>query len=231
MEINVIGRKEDWGTRPQLTPEDHFYFYELPDFGKSPAKLFRFFRKIKKCMVLYWIVDDKTEKKLRLLPLSLLLPLIRLVIKKPGGPSIVVEDDFGTALRNLSDILVSKDNDYLRTIKDAYFLAECGHPSLIYKEKKQKERIDWLKKNVSGRVLEIGCSTGFVLNYVGGGVGVDVDKLRLEYAKKTYPQSHFVFADAAEMKFLDEEFDTVMIPDILEHVEKDHASRIVKELR
>jgi SAM-dependent methyltransferase len=229
MEINVIGRKEDWGLKPQLTEEDHVYFHELPNFGANPVEIFKFFRKVKKCMVLYWIVDQGTEKKLKPLPAWLLRPAIRTVVKKPGGPSIVIEDRFGTALKRLGDISVTSDEDYLNVMKEAYFLGECGHPSIIYKEKKQKQRIDWLKENVTGRVLEIGCSTGFVLNYVGGGVGVDVDKLRLEYAKKTYPQSQFSFADAAKMSFTDKEFDTVMIPDILEHVEMTHAALIVKE--
>lgn len=229
MEINVIGRKEDWGSRPQLTQEDRVHFHDLPNLSKNPINLFKFFRKIKKCMVLYWIVDEATEKKLNVLPSSVLFPAIRTIIKKPGGPAIVIEDAFGTRLGRLGDIVLSKNDDYLKNIKDAYFLGECGHPSIIYKEKKQKQRIDWLKKNVSGRVLEIGCSTGFVLNYVGGGVGVDIDQLRLEYAKKTYPRCQFLYADAAKMNFADQEFDTVMIPDILEHVEMEHAARIVKE--
>lgn len=35
----------------------------------------------------------------------------------------------------------------------------CGHSGQIYEEKRQKERIDWLKNNKEGTILEIGCST------------------------------------------------------------------------
>ncbi len=230
MEINVIGSKENWVNRPKLMEEDNVYFHDLPSLGSKPIELFKFFRKVKKCMILYWVVDNTTEKKLKPLPSSLLYPMIRTVVKKPGGPSIVVEDAQGqSSLSKIADISVINSQDYLDSIKAAYFLSECGHPSSIYKEKRQRERINWLRENASGKILEIGCSTGFVLEYVGGGTGLDLDDLRLEYARKKYPQCTFVSGDAAKMDFKDGEFDTVMIPDILEHVELPHAKKIVKE--
>ena len=77
--------------------------------------------------------------------------------------------------------------------------------------------------------MEIGCATGFVLNYVGGGTGVDLDGLRLVLARTSYKDSTFVRADGAHLPFRDDAFDTVMIPEILEHVEMEKAQVIVNE--
>ena len=231
MEMNVIGGSpKDWTGRAKLMDDDRQYFFDMPRMTLHPLQWVRFFRKVKKCMILYWMVDPDTDGKLPPIPKYLALPLIRAVIKKPGGPAIVIEDPSGKSpLRKLADIVTLDRSDYVDVVKRAYFLAECGHPNSIYREPMQKERIQWLKSQRVGSTLEIGCSTGFVLNYVGGGVGVDIDELRLEYARKTYPESRFLKTDAAQMSFADSEFDTVMIPDILEHVEYDHARRIVKE--
>jgi hypothetical protein len=229
MEINVIGNKERWGDRPKLMDDDHVYFHDLPDLTKNPLHLVKFFRNVKKSMVLYWLIDDDTTTKLPTLPGRLLNKVIRTIIKKPGGPAIIIERLKASPLESVADIVVASSKHHSQTIKEAYFLAECGHPSIIYKEKKQRERIDWLKDNSDGRILEIGCSTGFVLNYVGGGTGADLDPLRLEYASLKYPKNKFLQLDAAKMPFKDKEFDTVMIPDILEHVEFEHAKKIVKE--
>lgn len=229
--MNVIGgTPAAFSGRPKLMEDDRQYFYDLPELGLHPLKWVRFFRKAKKCMILYWMVDERTDSKLPPLPKALVLPLIRAVIKRPGGPAIVVEDPSGkSAVRGLADLVTRDRSEYADVVKKAYFIAECGHPSAIYREPMQRERIEWLKSQAAGKVLEIGCSTGFVLNYVGGGVGVDIDELRLEYARARYPRSSFLKADAAAMTFADGEFDTVMIPDILEHVEYEHARRIVRE--
>ena len=181
-------------------------------------------------MILYWVFDERSETAVPFFLRFILAPFIRLIIKKPGGPSIVIQSPKPTGMaKKLADIYETEGRTHKEIIKEAYFLAECGHPNIIYREPMQRERIEWLKQNIRGSLLEIGCSTGFVLNYVGGGVGVDVDELRLEYARRTYPGSKFLLADAAKLPFMDKEFDTVMIPDILEHVEQEHAQKIINE--
>jgi SAM-dependent methyltransferase len=231
MEINVIGRKGEGWNHPKLMDDDRVHFHELPDFGLNFVDFYKFLRRTKKCMVLYWRVDEETTKKLPPIPRPVLKVLARTILKKPGGPAIVIEDTTGkNRYASVGDLTFnSKNEDYLGMIRKAYFLAECGHPSSIYKEPKQRERISWLKKQADNKVLEIGCSTGYVLNYIGGGTGVDVDEIRLQYAQEKYPQSKFLKMDAAKMPFEDCEFDTVMIPDILEHVEMPHAQKIVDE--
>ena len=113
--------------------------------------------------------------------------------------------------------------------KKAFFMNECGHPSWIYNQRNQRERINWLKQKSTGKKLEIGCATGYITNYIGGGVGVDLDKDRLQLAASKYKNSRFVFADASIMPFKNKEFDTVLIPESLEHVPLEKAKEIIKE--
>ena len=230
MEINVIGSPKDWPGKPGLMEEENIYFLDLPNVATNPLQFFIFLRKAKKCMILYWVVTEETAKLLPRLPHLILFPLIRLIIKKPGGPAIAIKNlSRDSSFSALADVQVPESESHSAVIKRAYFAAECGHPGIIYHQPMQKERIEWLKVQSRGKILEIGTSTGFVLDYVGGGTGIDIDTLRLEYAKLKYPRSQFVNGDASSMSFTNSEFDTVMIPDILEHVEQVHAKKIVDE--
>jgi len=101
------------------------------------------------------------------------------------------------------------------------------HPDGLYEDPQQKKRLDWLKANVEGRILEVGCATGYVLKYVGGHVGVDVNEQRLEEAKKRGLEVHLM--DATDLKFPNKSFDTVMLPEILEHLEPEQAVKALRE--
>jgi glycosyltransferase involved in cell wall biosynthesis len=99
----------------------------------------------------------------------------------------------------------------------------------FYNKAHQRKRLQWLKENSKGRILEIGCSTGYTLNYVNGDTGIDIDKERLERARKLRPHLAFQYADACNLPFRDKEFDTAMVPEVLEHVPYEKAKEIVKE--
>lgn len=103
------------------------------------------------------------------------------------------------------------------------------HTDKIYDAPEQKKRINWLKDHSIGNVLEVGCATGYVLNYIGwGGVGIDIIPERVRYAQKTYPELTFIVASATNLP-MTERFDTVILAEILEHVSFDIAKKIVKE--
>jgi len=115
-----------------------------------------------------------------------------------------------------------------RTV-DAYIEVKAWHPASIYKDKIQKERIDWLKEHKDGSTLEIGCATGFVTNYVGADIGLDIREDRVAVARKRYPNVKFIEGDATNLPFEDNSFCTVMAPDTLEHVPQHIAKAIVNE--
>jgi len=109
-----------------------------------------------------------------------------------------------------------------------------------YKTKRNRERLAKILDLVTGNsVLEVGCATGYILNYVASkkniqeSVGVDLNDGRLWVAKKKYPNSKFYKADLLSLPFSDKSFDTVLLPEILEHISQpkkalDEAIRIAK---
>jgi glycosyltransferase involved in cell wall biosynthesis len=114
---------------------------------------------------------------------------------------------------------------------ETYLEVLAGHPDTIYEDKKQKERIDWLKENVSGNALEIGCAGGFVTGYVNANVGLDLNQWRIKFAKTKHPEKDFLIASAFSLPFKEEAFGTVLIPEVLEHVSITEAGKIVSEAK
>ena len=112
---------------------------------------------------------------------------------------------------------------------DTYLEVFSGHLDALYSTEKQKERLNWLKTNHYGNTLEIGCATGYVANYVGADVGLDLNLTRLKLAKKRYREKEFVLSNALYLPFKDNAFDTVLIPEILEHVPLSISEKIVNE--
>jgi len=112
---------------------------------------------------------------------------------------------------------------------EAYLEVLSGHPDVIYDNRKQKERIDWLKENVSGNALEIGCAGGFVTSYTNADVGLDINAWRIKFAKTKHPEKDFITASALSLPFTDKAFDTILIPEILEHLQLTQAENIISE--
>ena len=82
----------------------------------------------------------------------------------------------------------------------------------------QQRRIDWLVQNVTGTILEVGCSWGYILSKVKGDCGIDINPENIEMAKALSRDREFHVADARNLPFLNDQFDTVMLPDVLEHL-------------
>jgi len=98
-----------------------------------------------------------------------------------------------------------------------------------YREKRHQERMEWLKRNIIGNALEVGCGTGFVMRYCNVDVGLDIDRLRVFFAKKRLPLKEFIIASALYLPLRDQTFDTVMLPEILEHLPYYQAMKVHNE--
>jgi len=103
------------------------------------------------------------------------------------------------------------------------------HSDDMYKIERMQHRLQWLKENSCGRIIEVGCATGYVLNYVNGHVGIDTDRERLKVAKTRCPNLEFYLCDAQKIDFPDKFFDTVLLPEILEHMPFDKSIKVFEE--
>lgn len=105
-----------------------------------------------------------------------------------------------------------------------------SHPDDIYAEPLQRERVQWLKSRAVGKILEIGPANGYVSDYVGGTAAVDISRGRLEVAQALRPSVRFQFGDVVKgLRYAEHEFDTVLAPEILEHMDFEDAVAALKE--
>ncbi len=144
---------------------------------------------------------------------------------KPNRLLSVLSDLVSTI--NIENVNWSNLNEHFKSMY-AMVYEPPPHPDRIYLLPQQKERVAWLKTRADGKILEIGCSTGYIIEKVGG-VGLDIDRYRIKQAKKMRKNVEFVIADAANQPFKNNSFDTVIIPETLEHVDFVKAKKIVRE--
>ena len=96
----------------------------------------------------------------------------------------------------------------------------------------QVGRMDWLKAHATGQILEVGTNWGLVLAWVNGHVGVDISPMNIELAKLLDTSREFHIGDALSLPFPDQSFDTVMLPEVLEHLDfPDGVDRALAEAR
>ena len=98
-----------------------------------------------------------------------------------------------------------------------------------YLKPHQAARYKWLKSQAYGTILEVGCSWGYILAYVGGQQGVDINPNAVEIAKVLARERQFQVATATDLPFEDGSFDTVMLPEVLEHMNWEHVPQAITE--
>jgi ubiquinone/menaquinone biosynthesis C-methylase UbiE len=68
-----------------------------------------------------------------------------------------------------------------------------------------KTMIKECKLNPGDRILDIGCGTGYYINFFSGmgfdAIGIDISKTAIDKAKEKYPGSNFKVADAFHLPF------------------------------
>jgi hypothetical protein len=118
--------------------------------------------------------------------------------------------------------------DYARVIGSsllAPLYVRMGHYDQLYDDPRQKERIEWLRFNCAGRVVDVGCASGYVTSYIGAELGVEFRKDRAVYAALRYPHIRFRVLDARKEAV--EGFDTVVFGDVVEHMSFEEARDMI----
>lgn len=92
----------------------------------------------------------------------------------------------------------------------------------------QQERLRWLRDESVGTIMELGCNWGYVLAYVRGQIGVDWNRHSIELARILNPTVEFRCEDVRELSAADREVDTVIMPDMLEHLAWEDVPGVVR---
>jgi len=148
-------------------------------------------------------------------------------------------DDYREYLQERTKEYAEK-NSYERTCFEIYkiylCMGEADHPAMIYEDESQKERVRFFIEHIKEgeKILEVGCATGYILNKAYEekkieGIGIDIRRDRLLYAKMKHSDLEFISASGEFLPFKDKSFDTVLLPDILEHVDYEDVPKILKE--
>jgi len=113
------------------------------------------------------------------------------------------------------------------------------HHEESYDDPRQQRRTKWLVDNSVGTVLELGCAEGYILSRIGrpGCVGVDYDRERIEFGMGKYPFGmgkypgirFYVIDVRYGLPFGDGSFDTVILPELLEHMDFEDAKYVLGE--
>jgi SAM-dependent methyltransferase len=96
--------------------------------------------------------------------------------------------------------------------------------------------LDWIDP-ASDSVLDVGCNVGAFLSDVARHskatklIGVDINRDALETARQRHPGISFIHADAWNLPFENETFDTVTCLEVIEHVPLERRTDVFREVR
>lgn len=95
----------------------------------------------------------------------------------------------------------------------------------------QQFRLEWLRTNCFGKVMELGSNYGYVLAYCGGQIGVDHNENTVRLGQILSPDKQFIHADIRNLPFPAGYVDTVLLSDVLEHLPWKDVSKAINEAK
>lgn len=88
----------------------------------------------------------------------------------------------------------------------------------------------WLRNNLKGKVLDLGCGSCFDAKYYKNYTGIDITKSFLIAANKNYGVKKILLSDGRSLPFKDKAFDSCYSKDVLLHYPFKDSIRFIKEM-
>lgn len=138
------------------------------------------------------------------------------------------------AIRNRWEIIARRHLEFYRrlgcgpALPDHLAATYQQHPDTLYDLPIQRERVNWLWQNVTGRTADLGCANGYVTEYCGAVLGVDINPKRLEVARHLRRGSAFAEHDLTRpLPYPDHAFDTVLLAEVLQKIPWQTVPKVV----
>lgn len=114
-------------------------------------------------------------------------------------------------------------------------LLQINQGPLHWRDERQQLRMNWIAKNCINSVLDVGCATGGLLDFLSSDityVGVDFDRTRIDEGREKYGlRARFYVMDATYgLPFLSKSLKTAVCADMLEHIPRGLALGVINEL-
>ena len=131
------------------------------------------------------------------------------------------QNTWGTPLNEINHIPSSVISEPINTTYQR--LSDVNLGEIHHDEPWQQERMQWIARNCEGSVLDVGCADGGLYSFlnktkVNRYVGVDLDKIRIEGAKKRYKQPFYVLDASCGLPWNYGAFGTIVLAECLEHM-------------
>lgn len=118
--------------------------------------------------------------------------------------------------------LYFKFDDYINPLKISFLSLE--------------DPVCWIIDKSAHSILDIGCGQGFPMKMikvrmrVKKSVGVDLFKPYIEIGKKFKIHDKYIISDVRKIKFKDKSFDVILALQVLEHLKKEDAWKVVDKI-
>lgn len=119
-----------------------------------------------------------------------------------------------------------------RNVTGGYDGQREGNEYRINKRKKElKIFLDLLDKKEGEKVLELGCSSGFLTRHLGSVIAIDTSKDMLDITKSKNPKAVVLEADMFKIPFDDNTFDKVITMRVWNHLNEEDLRKALREVK
>ena len=103
-----------------------------------------------------------------------------------------------------------------------YWEKEWPKSAEAYEKAFDKRHKHVISKHFIGHVLDLGCGTGLACKYAEKYTGIDYSSEGIKIAKEQNPNGEFMVADCGQKLDLKGRYDTVLLSEVVEHLENYH---------